>query len=879
MHAGIDGVAVTDHNSGEWVDRIKEAYTTLEKTQRSDFRPIVVFPGVEINAHGGIHILAILDATKGASDIDHLCGAVGLPSCRHAGSITSKTPLEVVEIVNELDGLAIPAHIDSANGVLRQLSGASLKAVLECRGILAAEATSEDCLDACHPAPGWSLVLGSDSHHPDSTQGVRFPGSHYTWVKMGEPSIEGLRLALGDGSPLSIRRSDTESGNPNQHPSQVIESITITGAQYAGRSSPLQAHFSPWMTAIVGGRGTGKSTIVEMLRLALRRQNDMPESMRAQFADFAAVPRGRGGPGALTGNSEAVVTMYKSGRHFRIGWKLDGSETPIEEENSAGQWIRGEGDVRERFPVRILSQKQVLEMSRDPNSLLKVIDDSPQVNRAGWDSRNRELEARFLRVHSELREAEARLQGRALLQGELSDIKGQLRVFEKGGHRELLLAYRRFRRQRRMLDDRVADMEESVRRLREMSDALDPTDISEEDFSESVSHEVDALKLLQRAATGQRGVRGRVEAEADQLENFHMQWRRDVTNSAWAKQARETEESLSSLQERLSQQGVRDIGDYGRLVQRRTLLEQRLSDLHVVEEYRARTEKQTEEALLEIQRWREELTRRRMAFCRSLLTENDLVRASLVPFGDDPQLAEPEFRNRLYKTDGRLAKDILDVDIPSGILRELYEAAPDDPSGRDAAMTDKIIQIKRQVVAIANGGTDPNRTKWFHTHVRQLRSDQLAYFQLWWPEDSLRIEYRRNGTSPFVSLGRGSLGQKSAAILTLLLGHGDEPIILDQPEDDLDNHVIQDLVVRLIRVNKRRRQVILVTHNPNIVVNGDAEQVIAMDYRNGQCVVLGEETGALQDPAVRDQVCRVMEGGRRAFMARYKRLLSTAGHG
>jgi len=94
--------------------------------------------------------------------------------------------------------------------------------------------------------------------------------------------------------------------------------------------------------------------------------------------------------------------------------------------------------------------------------------------------------------------------------------------------------------------------------------------------------------------------------------------------------------------------------------------------------------------------------------------------------------------------------------------------------------------------------------------------------------------------------------------------------VLDQPEDDLDNHLIYDLVVRQIRENKMHRQLIVVTHNPNIVVNGDAEMLHALDFRNGQCLVV--ERGSLQQPAMRDEVCRVMEGGREAFERRYMRL-------
>ena len=97
-------------------------------------------------------------------------------------------------------------------------------------------------------------------------------------------------------------------------------------------------------------------------------------------------------------------------------------------------------------------------------------------------------------------------------------------------------------------------------------------------------------------------------------------------------------------------------------------------------------------------------------------------------------------------------------------------------------------------------------------------------------------------------------------MLAFLLAHGEEPLVLDQPEDDLDNHLIYDLVVRQIRENKFRRQIIVVTHNPNIVVNGDAEMLHALEFDGGQCVV--RRSGSLQDEVIREEVCRVMEGGR-----------------
>lgn len=157
------------------------------------------------------------------------------------------------------------------------------------------------------------------------------------------------------------------------------------------------------------------------------------------------------------------------------------------------------------------------------------------------------------------------------------------------------------------------------------------------------------------------------------------------------------------------------------------------------------------------------------------------------------------------------------------------------------------------------------------------RPEFLDRLLVWAPEDSLKVEYSPNGDgTEFRPIGQASAGQRAAAMLAFLLAYGDEPLVLDQPEDDLDNHLIYELVVQQIRENKLRRQIIVVTHNPNIVVNGDAEMLHALDFKAGQCRI--HVAGSLQEEKMREEVCKVMEGGRKAFQQRYRRLGGETGH-
>lgn len=70
-------------------------------------------------------------------------------------------------------------------------------------------------------------------------------------MKMGEPNLEGLRLALLDG-PVSVRRSDKQAKSPNTHAASLIESIEVAGAKYIGRQQPFVIELNPWLNAIVG---------------------------------------------------------------------------------------------------------------------------------------------------------------------------------------------------------------------------------------------------------------------------------------------------------------------------------------------------------------------------------------------------------------------------------------------------------------------------------------------------------------------------------------------------------------------------------------------------------------------------------------------------
>jgi type III restriction enzyme len=126
-----------------------------------------------------------------------------------------------------------------------------------------------------------------------------------------------------------------------------------------------------------------------------------------------------------------------------------------------------------------------------------------------------------------------------------------------------------------------------------------------------------------------------------------------------------------------------------------------------------------------------------------------------------------------------------------------------------------------------------------------------------------------NDPSSEIPFDEASAGQQATALLTILLNQTGPPLIIDQPEDDIDNRAVEDIVGNIWNA-KKKRQLLFSSHNANLVVNGDAELVIGFDYEEQ-----GDQThgtikveGAIDDWAVRTEITAIMEGGEKAFRLR-----------
>jgi ABC-type cobalamin/Fe3+-siderophores transport system ATPase subunit len=880
MVAEIDCVAVTDHNSGAWIDRLKAAYAQMKAQADAGqapegFRELTIFPGVEISANGGVHVLAIFGPDAATSDIDSLLGAVGYTGTKgDSDAETNRALAEVMTEVLRAGAIPIPAHADADKGLLRvnpgtrqcALSAHTVKQALEVEGLLAVE-----WCDLSNPYPQavekraspLARVLGSDCH---SFQGGRVPGSGYTWVKMAKPTLEGLRLALLDGNDVSIRRSDKGPFDPFQPPAHVIRAIEIDKARVMGNGQPVRLELSPYFNAIVGGRGTGKSTVVHALRLATRREGEiqaLPKDSepRARFEAFRTIAKGHDDKGALRPETTIRVEWQHEDTKLRMSWFAPGNPArdlcDTVEEWRDGQWqpSASQSINPNRFPVRIFSQGQIAALAGGGRqALLAIIDEAAGVEppRQAYEEARRA----FFAQRARLREVDGKLAALPEVERRLQELEAKLKALSQTDHAAVLQAFARAQHQHRAVDETLTQLGEGVVALREVAERLLLDDWLPQHFSAAdadlLAWRTDADALLQ-------ATRQRLAQEADALEQGIAKLDGDERLAAWRARAAAARQAHQNLQSELAAQGAADPQAFARLTQERQQLEAQAKTLRQLQADRVTLTQQIETQQALVLKRREAITQQRQAFLREKLAQNPHVRMNVVPFGFDPVVIERSFRELIDVPDERFADDVLsseDGPARKGLVLELAQA-DDKPSALN--------RVRERLLRPDSGFNGKFRT---YLSRRWEKPELADHVLAWFPEDDLRIEYQRD--SQWHAISEGSQGQRSAALLAFLLAFGEEPIVLDQPEDDLDNHLIYDLIVRQIRENKLHRQLIVVTHNPNVVVNGDAELVQVMEFGRGQCFV--QQSGALQEKPVREEVCRVMEGGREAFSRRWKRL-------
>ena len=456
MQSGLDCIVVTDHNCCNWVDGLR-AELTLMKTERPEgYRDLTIFPGAEIEVFPSIHLLAIFDPQKDVDDINTTIACI-----RGAGS--PQTFQDAVKVIQRSGGIALPAHVDDVKGLFHTVNGASLKTVLDNCDFFAIEVINAKytlpqlCIDMKRE---YTYVMGSDAHTRADM------GRRFSWVKMETPTIESLALALQDGED-GVISNGISTNNPNSLENRCyVEELTVSKGQKIGNGTAFSVHFSPWLNTIIGGRGSGKTAITEFLRIILNKTQNLPKEIEATYNKFAKIPDTRTDVGMLRSDTKIEVIIIKDGRRLKLVWE---SNHWLEYYQEDGQWrlSEGVGDVNQRFPIHIYSQKQLYEMAEEPNCLIHYIDSLFDFN--AWKQQLESLnEAYKLLCHQE-REIRGKISKESSLRAQLSDLDAKIRMLESAANNPIIATikeysskYAEFESELTTIKSRLAEMQEDI---------------------------------------------------------------------------------------------------------------------------------------------------------------------------------------------------------------------------------------------------------------------------------------------------------------------------------------------------------------------------------------------------------------------------------
>jgi len=854
--AGLHAVAVTDHNTATGIEPLQRVAAQVENAP-------VLFPGVELTTGDGCHLLLLMDPAREGRHIEDLLSRLEVP-IDGRGRPESGSSLGVQQVLNRCDDgvIVLAAHANGPRGLLTRHTGLPTIKALQDRRLAAVEVDpareiDRKWIDGSLPEIGRQIpeVHSSDSHR------VADLGRRFTWVKMTRPDLDGLRLALLDGTGSLLTTTGDDARDPNeQQAAMAIESVTVDAARHMGRPSPVQIDLSPWLNVLIGGRGTGKSTLVDFCRKTLRRDSELDSvertedrGLRSVFDRRMRVPSRRDLEGLLTRDTKIEIVYRKDGARFTLSWNNDGSAQPISVIEGDARRPE-EGDIRELFPARIYSQKQLFAIAQNPKALLSVIDDSPDVNGADLGRRMSQLRDRYLALRAGARAEARKARERPNRTAALADVRRKLKVLEEGGQAKVLNEYRRRRRSHGTWN---AILESSESKLDAVSDSVEEVLVPDLDIMEDSDHDDQELRHLHVSLVQT------VEGARSDLTTVVRKARQDIDTirsgpdaTQWRQRLDASYREFERVKAELEAEGISDPNDYSQLLLHESRLRDEINGLVEAEARAEELDKEAATVLASYRKLRQELGDRRSRFAQD--TSSETIRVEVRRYGDTESLIE--------HLGDQLGTDVFEKD--RGALVRMIR--PEGSRTWDWRRLDGVVKQMRVVLA----GDPPSwniRHKLFVNRLQNTEPERLDRIALYVPEDMVTVSFRDNARASWRPLEQGSPGQQTAALLAFVLGYGTEPIILDQPEDDLDNTLIYDLLVTSLRQTKQSRQIIIVTHNPNIVVHGDAELVISLESGGGQSHVTS--IGGLQESTVRAEVCRVMEGGQEAFESRYRRIM------
>ena len=826
-------VGLADHGSVQDVDLIRDTLSP---------HGIVVFPGFEISSTEKIHMVCLFSENTKTIEVQRVLGKLDLMDPDERVKPSGLGCLDIARIVQDREGFWYAAHMTGNSGLLRlNQDGGGLVHVWKDHELVRVGQipgsvdglTNQYKLIVRNKNPDYrrerriTVINAKDVVEPGD---LADPGAS-TYIKMTRPCFASFMSAFK--YPESRVRLQDEV---RERFYSRIESVLIEGGYFDG----LKVSFSGHLDAVIGGRGTGKSTLLECLRYALEVPHKVEDATRVGD-QIVKENLGKEGGRVVVELRSAANNMkrYKVIRRY-------GEPARVIDEDGNESSLRPGADL---LPgSEIYGQNEIYELARKPDELTRVLDRFlPQD--ATRESRLESVRRGLAENGARLEKARGRMEKIEERIAALPKLEERAEQFKEQGLEEKLKIVPLLARERQ-LEPRMRQEVERVRDARQRF---------EEDLPDLVFMSDKVLDGLPHADLLREGRRT--------LESLKRTLQRKLNEIGGA--VADAEAALGPLVEQLQQA----------MEESESRLEKEFAGLPAMA---GKTGREVGVAYQDLLREIEEIkpTRSQLKTVETLVDDLVQTRRNLLGELSDIRSARTVAKQRAAKRlNKRLAGKLRVTVVPDGLrkpLREFLQELPGIGPGRtrwiDAAEELTVLGL---VGAIREGrdallGRGWQLTSGLADALTRLNDSQLQALEAIDLQDRVSIELNVSHSGPerFRALEGLSTGQQCTAILHLLLLDNRDPLIMDQPEDNLDNAFIAERIVRELLSAKTERQFLFATHNANIPVFGDAEWI-------GVCTATGDRAGmpphmqgSIDVPEIRDQVAGILEGGREAFTQR-----------
>ncbi|RMW98485.1 histidinol-phosphatase [Allofranklinella schreckenbergeri] len=816
---------ITNHNKFDF-----EEFKALRKTARN--KGIALLPGVELSVNdgaNGIHTLVVFSDEWLLDGHDHINPFLNVA---FEGKVPAqyeqengRSSLSLLETIKRLesyhrDFFLVFAHVEAPSGLWAELDGGRLAELgqnelfrrrtlgfQKVRTYNKLQEKNKPCRSKAQQHLGdWypAELEGCDAKCiEDIGQG------RVCYLKLGELSFEAVKFALSDPA------SRVAAEQP-KHLASHIRNVHFDGGILDGQT----LHFSPELNTLIGIRGSGKSSILEAVRYAL----DIPRGEKAQDTrykdDLIRHTLGSGGKVTLTacdvyGQEFTISRIYREAPNVYLDGKLQ-----------SGVSIR---ETVLRRPI-YFGQKDLSSTGEgfETDLVEKMVGEKLLALRAEIETQRqhvRDAASRWLKLSNT---AEIRRD----YESQLTDANFRLKKFEEYGVADKL--------QKRLGFQHDAN---ALARLKERADSFvcalgQLIAEHEDDLRNATSY---ASKQNPDFFTAYYAEFANLVAKVDQLKQIEQE-ARAITARLQAKQGQFNGESRN-LQEEFAQverQLAQELKQTGM-----TAIQ---PDDFLIQQQRKTKAEQMLEALAKQETQRSSIRDALFAEIDKLnglwLREFNAIKAELdrVNAGHTTLQIEADFKGDKEAAIGFMQQLFKGSNIRETTLRAVMENYADFGG-----------LLRDFSNALKTAGSTPEV-------FEKTFMQNLMEFVTWQVPNRFVIRYRGK------ELQHHSLGQRASALLLYVLGQRqNDVIIIDQPEDDLDNQTIYDDVIKLLRQMKPYTQFIFATHNANFPVLGDAEQVHACRYQDEKITV---QSGSIDARPVQEAIISIMEGGQEAFNRR-----------